>query len=467
MFPLLLFPLGLDFAALPPEVNSARLSTGPGPGPMTATAAGYSGIAAALSGTAASSDGSMNAMSASWQGPSATSATSAFRAHANWLRQQAQVAEAASAHATGVGEAYTAALSSMPPLPLILANRAASAALTAVASTGGPLATATAPLLAANEAMYMAMWVAAAASMYGYAGQTMAHLAALPPPLPAPPIVAGGGPAPTLPGGSSNYVAPQTGGSPPVTSSTAVTGSGGAGGSGGGGGGSGGGGSSGGGSGGGGDAGGSMPDPTQPIGDPGQPGSEIQNGISDVERAISSMSDPGLAEFPGDPLAHMGFPGTSMESTTLAGLNGGAGSMVALGLVRGGLGAMSGASTGFRMPPSWPAGVGTAFGAAPATTSSAPVARGAPRRGVSAPTARMRRRREDEKQRKPKVFIPGAPVDVPVLERPLNIGVIETSSSDFDADREPDREVNFSIGVIGAVDDERDGVVPSASKHPR
>ncbi|MBO0880740.1 MAG: PPE domain-containing protein, partial [Mycobacterium sp.] len=44
----------MDFGALPPEVNSARMYAGPGAGSMLAAAAGWDGLAADLHATAAS-----------------------------------------------------------------------------------------------------------------------------------------------------------------------------------------------------------------------------------------------------------------------------------------------------------------------------------------------------------------------------------------------------------------------------
>ena len=38
----------MDFAALPPEINSARMYAGPGSGPMLAAAAAWDGLAAEL-----------------------------------------------------------------------------------------------------------------------------------------------------------------------------------------------------------------------------------------------------------------------------------------------------------------------------------------------------------------------------------------------------------------------------------
>ena len=48
----------MDFALLPPEINSGRMYTGPGSGPMLAAAAAWDGLATELR-TAAASYGSV------------------------------------------------------------------------------------------------------------------------------------------------------------------------------------------------------------------------------------------------------------------------------------------------------------------------------------------------------------------------------------------------------------------------
>ncbi|MBF6177880.1 PPE domain-containing protein [Nocardia otitidiscaviarum] len=430
----MVLPLGFLFAALPPEFNSFMLSTGPGPAPMLATSAGYRQLATVLAGTAAASDGSMNSMSFAWAGPSANAASTAFRTHAAWLRQQAAVADQVAAHAAGVAGAYTGAMGTMPPLPSILAVKAVIEACRAATLAGAASAPTTA-VLAAAEAVYATMWVTAASSMINYTGQASAHVAALPPPIPPPPIVAGTGPV-------SPYSAavPPIGPAPVPKLSTApnpTTGGTGGGPTGG---------NSGGGNSGGGQSG-SSPNTGDAGQGPSQPSPQADNPLPDVEQAVSSaadqvtdpampdMADLGMSEFGGESMGQPGFPGTSTGSTTLAALNGGMGGMVAMGMVRGGLGAMSGLSTGFRMPSSWPPGVGTAFGAPATGTSGAPVSRSAPRRGVTAPTARMRRRRDDEKKSS-KAYVPGEPQEVPVLEKPPVIGVIEYADDEASSSHE-------------------------------
>jgi PPE-repeat protein len=42
----------MDFGVLPPEINSARMYSGPGSGPLLAAATGWDGLAAELSSAA-------------------------------------------------------------------------------------------------------------------------------------------------------------------------------------------------------------------------------------------------------------------------------------------------------------------------------------------------------------------------------------------------------------------------------
>ncbi len=450
-----------EFAALPPEVNSFRLSAGPGPTPMVATSAGYKTLGVTFSGTAQSAEASITSMEMTWQGLSGERAATAFRGHSRWLQREAEAAIESAKCASGIAKANMQARATMPPLSVIQANRAVSAALATATAQGGPLAVATGAVLAANELIYMAMWTAAAASMTTYSASTAGFLAQLPAVIPPPPIV-----DPSALGDVTPYSSLLSPGTPPGTETL---------------------GGPGGGQGVGpsaptggqsvptggqsGPTGGQSGPTSQAPGPSSQPVPDAQNALSNVDQAIQSLPDPlaegaGMGNYGEGFSEQSGFPGTSTESPTLAAMSGGAGSAVAMGLMRGGFGAMSGASTGFRMPSNWPAGVGTAFGA-PAQATGAPPARTAPRRGVTAPTARMRRRRrDDEEERKSKVFVPGEPVEVPVLDKPLVVGVIEYADSEDERDSESARIVNVAAGVIG-VDDELEGAESASSKRPR
>ncbi|MEU7768979.1 PPE family protein [Nocardia sp. NPDC049190] len=398
------------YAAYPPEVNSARLTFGPGPVPMIETAAAYSAIAEGLLAAAAGADGQTTAMAVTWEGESANSAQQAFRRHANWLRTQGGVAQSVAQHALVQAEAYTSALASMPPLPVILANRAASAALVASNGMGQNMAA-----LAINEAIYLGMWAQAAGTMYAYHGATLANTATLPPPPTAPQIVSpsplGSDPGLRADPGVDRIVRPEsirTGTQDhagtqdnSVTQDTGKTGD-------------------------------TTPDsPTQPD-QPGQPGqSDVGNTPSDVQQPTDPMQLPSDAPYGSEGLIDgtaqdTGFFGTSQGSSTLAALNGGVGSLAGISLMRGGLGSIPGGATGFRMPTNWSLGKGTAFGAPLNNGANTAVpARKGPPRGAFAPKT-GRRRRDDEKSKKPAtVFVPGEPQEVPVLEKPPVIGVIE------------------------------------------
>ncbi|WP_280473191.1 PPE family protein [Nocardia cyriacigeorgica] len=448
-----MFPF--DFLALPPEVNAARI-LGPGPGPMIATAESYAELARGLAATAAGSEGAMGVLGGGgWTGPSSDMAQGAFHKHALWLREHAlMAAEVATLAAEAVG-AYELALFTMPPLPAVLANRALS---TSLALSNG-MGQNTAAILAL-EALYLGMWVQAANAMSAYATTAAALISALPPPIPAPPISSS---TPTVPDGGGFDLLPTNGnpridqGRPPLTQDVVGPRPG--------------------------DPPGKPPvdngianpdqpppdigqlggpDPTQTTPDPTQPGPdptqtttppEAQQAISDVEQAMSGMNDS-LAEpgqdGNGESDWQHGFHGTSPYSTTLAGLTGGVGSLVAIGMLGGGLGSMSGAASGFRMPANWAPGSGTAFGAGTGAVQGAPAS--APRRGVTAPVARMRRRRKDEEKDKPaKVFVPGEEFEVPVLERPPAIGVIEYDDDETELDIVADAVL---VGVLEHSDDE-------------
>ncbi|MCV6976826.1 PPE domain-containing protein [Mycobacterium bourgelatii] len=78
----------MNFSALPPEINSLRIFSGAGPGPMLAAAAAWDGLAAELA-AAASSFGAVTLGLAeqSWRGPAAAAMAAAAAPHAAWLTQ--------------------------------------------------------------------------------------------------------------------------------------------------------------------------------------------------------------------------------------------------------------------------------------------------------------------------------------------------------------------------------------------
>lgn len=160
----------LDFAQLPPEVNSALMYAGPGSGPMLAAAAAWEALAAELQTTASTYDALITGLAdGPWQGSSAASMVAAATPQVAWLRSTAGQAEQAGSQAVAAASAYEAAFFATVPPPEIAANRALLMALLATNFLGQNTAA-----IAATEAQYAEMWAQDAAAMYGYAGASAA-----------------------------------------------------------------------------------------------------------------------------------------------------------------------------------------------------------------------------------------------------------------------------------------------------
>lgn len=160
----------LDFGLLPPEVNSGRMYTGPGPGPMLAAAEAWDGLAADL-GFASSGYGATLAelTSGTWIGPTSLAMMAAVTPYVNWLATTAAQAEETANQARAAVAAYEAAFAMTVPPPAIAANRALLMALIATNFFGQNT-----PAIMATEALYAEMWAQDAAAMYGYAGASAA-----------------------------------------------------------------------------------------------------------------------------------------------------------------------------------------------------------------------------------------------------------------------------------------------------
>jgi PPE-repeat protein len=160
----------LDFAALPPEINSARMYSGAGSSPMLAAGAAWSQLADEMRSAAASYSSVVSSLTGgSWQGPSSTSMAAAAAPYAAWMNTTAAQAGKTAAQAQAAVTAYESAFSMTVPPAEIAANRAQLASLVATNMLGQNT-----PAIAATEALYGEMWAQDAAAMYGYAGSSAA-----------------------------------------------------------------------------------------------------------------------------------------------------------------------------------------------------------------------------------------------------------------------------------------------------
>ncbi|MBS4727704.1 PPE family protein [Mycobacterium sp. SM1] len=177
----------MDFAVLPPEINSGLMYAGPGAGPLMAAAAAWDGLASELYSAAAGYGSVVSGLTAGpWQGSASAAMAAAAAPYVGWMSSTAAQAEQSAAQAQAAVAAYEAAFLGTVPPPVIAANRALLMALIATNFLGQNT-----PAIMATEAQYLEMWAQDAATMYAYQGAALAATSALPTFSPAPQTTTG------------------------------------------------------------------------------------------------------------------------------------------------------------------------------------------------------------------------------------------------------------------------------------
>ncbi|MGB6206521.1 PPE family protein [Mycobacterium sp.] len=180
----------MDFAILPPEINSGLMYSGPGSAPMTAAAASWDNLAIEMYSAATNYDSVVSSLTnGPWRGSASASMSAAAAPYVSWMSTTAAQAEQAAGQAKSAAGAYEAAFAMTVPPAVIAANRTL---LTSLISTN--ILGQNTPAIAATEAHYAEMWAQDAAAMYGYAGSSAAA-STLTPFADAPATTSGAAPA--------------------------------------------------------------------------------------------------------------------------------------------------------------------------------------------------------------------------------------------------------------------------------
>jgi PPE-repeat protein len=154
----------LDFAWLPPEINSARIFAGAGSGPLHVAATAWEGLAQDLAASAASFDSVIVGLtSGPWAGPASASMAAAATPYVGWLTAAAGQAAAAAAQARAAAAAFETALTATVHPVAVTGNRTTLSTLVATNFFG-----INAPAIATTEFQYVEMWAADVAAMMGY-----------------------------------------------------------------------------------------------------------------------------------------------------------------------------------------------------------------------------------------------------------------------------------------------------------
>ncbi|WP_269474045.1 PPE family protein [Mycobacterium florentinum] len=158
----------IDFGALPPEVNSARMYSGAGSTSMTTAASAWRSLAAELNSAAMGYDNVITQLSSEeWLGPASAKAVEALTPYVTWMKTTASQAEQAAQQLDSASAAFETAFASVVPPPLIAQNRA----LLAQAMQTNVLGQNTG-VIAQLESQYGQMWAQDSSTLYNYAAQS-------------------------------------------------------------------------------------------------------------------------------------------------------------------------------------------------------------------------------------------------------------------------------------------------------
>ncbi|OBK45438.1 PPE family protein [Mycobacterium sp. 1081908.1] len=153
----------MDFLALPPEVTSALVHSGPGAGSLIEASAAWQRVGNELDGSVSVYTSVLSSLMDSWDGPSSAAMVQAVQPYLTWLRDTAQQAQQLATSTQAAAAAFSSAQSAVVPTATVTANRTRLAQLIATNRFGANL-----PAIAATEDQYQAMWANNSAALTRY-----------------------------------------------------------------------------------------------------------------------------------------------------------------------------------------------------------------------------------------------------------------------------------------------------------
>ncbi|UVO12153.1 PPE family protein [Mycobacterium sp. SVM_VP21] len=160
----------IDFAELPPEVNSGRMYSGPGSRSLMIAATAWNTLAGQLESVSRDYEAVVLGLQGEvWSGATSEAMAAAAAPYVAWLAATGAHAGQVASRARTAASAYETALAVIVPPTVVAANRVQLMNLIANNILGQ-----NATAIAATEADYAEMWAQDAHAMYGYAASSSA-----------------------------------------------------------------------------------------------------------------------------------------------------------------------------------------------------------------------------------------------------------------------------------------------------
>lgn len=184
----------MEYSAFPPEVNSGRLTAGPGESSMHVASSAWSQLGAVIASVIDDVVSAVRELAAvGWNGPTGLAASAAFVPYTDWLTGAVAYANEMGAAERALAIAYRAAALTTPLVPVVVGNQVTFDALAATNVLG-----INSGAMLANRAAYTEMWVQAAGAMDTYSAVANGLAATTTVGLAPPPSIASATPVASL-----------------------------------------------------------------------------------------------------------------------------------------------------------------------------------------------------------------------------------------------------------------------------